>query len=58
MKINEIPLSLRYEYSKICDVCEMKQTILTQSSNFPEYKAEIYLQCSCGNYIEFNLNKG
>lgn len=55
MKLEEIPKGLRYEYTKQCPCCLMEQKILTQHDNFPEYGAEIYLHCQCGEYIEFVL---
>lgn len=55
MNFEEIPQSLRNEYSQECDVCGMTSNILTQRDNFPEYETEIYVLCRCGNYIEFIL---
>lgn len=55
MQIDDIPLGSRNEYIKTCDFCGLDQTILTQIDNFPEYEAEIYLQCQCGEFIEFLL---
>lgn len=53
MRLNEIPEGRRYAYIQTCTCCGLKQTILTQRDNFPEYEPEIYLQCQCGEYIEF-----
>lgn len=55
MYIEDIPIYRRVEYTKKCDLCEMDNTILSQRHDFPEYETEIYLQCQCGNYIEFIL---
>jgi len=55
MDIEEIRKSYRFEYEKECAVCGLKQKILTQANNFPEYDTEIYLECQCGKYIEFVL---
>ena len=55
MNIEDIPRGLCHEYNQICDFCGMTTTILTQRDNQPEYEAEVYVQCQCGNYIEFNL---
>jgi hypothetical protein len=55
MKIEEIPLGLRNEYISICTCCGLSQKILTQRDNLPEYETEIYLQCQCGEYIQFIL---
>ena len=55
MKLEEISQFLRVEYEMVCDICQTKQTILTQAHVVPEYETEIYLLCQCGNYIEFEL---
>jgi hypothetical protein len=55
MRIEEISEGYRNEYEMICDLCEMKQLILTQRNSFPEYETEIYLQCVCGNFVQFIL---
>ena len=55
MEIDKIPIGYKCEYVKTCDCCGLDQTILTQEDDRPEYHTEIYLQCQCGNYIEFIL---
>lgn len=55
MNLEEIREWRRHEYKVKCDVCELTQTILTQDDDFPEYHTEVYLQCGCGNYLEFIL---
>ena len=55
MYLENISLGYRNEYKKTCDCCEMDNTILTQDDIQPEYHTRIYLQCQCGNYIEFIL---
>lgn len=55
MNIEEIPEGLRYEYKKVCDVCDMTMKVMTQRNNSPEYETEVYIQCNCGNWIEFIL---
>ncbi len=54
MKLNEICPSNRYSYEILCS-CGKNHQILTQSYNFPEYEAQIYILCECGEYIEFTL---
>lgn len=54
MRLDEIPSGLRYEYGKICD-CGRAYSVLTQKNDFAEYETEIYLLCSCGEYVEFIL---
>ncbi len=55
MIIDKINEGHRHEYKKDCDCCGLTQQILTKRDNFPEYYAEIYLRCQCGEYIEFDL---
>jgi hypothetical protein len=55
MKIDDITQAYRSEYHKTCECCGLDQLILTQKDNFPEYETEIYLQCQCGEFIEFTL---
>lgn len=55
MKKDEIPIGLQVEYCNTCDCCGLEQKILSQRDNFPEYEAEVYLQCQCGDFIEFIL---
>lgn len=55
MKLEEIPLGLRNPNDKDCPFCSLTQTLLTKKGDFPEYYTEVYLQCQCGEYIEFVL---
>jgi hypothetical protein len=55
MKREEIIEYNSYLYEKECSCCGIKQEILTQRHNFPEYETEVYLKCQCGEYIEFIL---
>lgn len=55
MYINDIPEGCRVEYKQVCPCCHMEQKILSQRNNFPEYETEIYLECQCGEFIEFVL---
>lgn len=55
MKKDEIPIYCQVEYIQQCDLCGMEQKILSQRHDFPEYETEIYLQCQCGEFIEFIL---
>ena len=55
INIEDIPEGLRVKYIKKCPLCLIENTMLTQHDNDPEYYTEIYLQCQCGNFIEFNL---
>lgn len=55
MNKDDIPIYRRTEYIQVCSCCGLVQKILTQGNNFPEYETEIYLQCQCGEFIEFIL---
>ena len=55
MYLEDICISNRVEYTKTCECCHLEQKILTQRDEFQEYHTEIYLECQCGNYIEFIL---
>jgi C4-type Zn-finger protein len=55
MNLDKIPMGLRHEYTQICPICTMEMKILTQHHNLPEYETEVYVQCQCGNYLEFIL---
>lgn len=55
MKAKEVYDGYRQEYKETCPLCKREQLILTQRNNFPEYHTEIYLQCQCGEFIEFIL---
>lgn len=55
MELKEIWEHHRHSYIKKCSCCDCEQEILTQRDDFPEYYAEIYLKCQCGEFIEFEL---
>jgi len=55
MNKDEIPIHRRVEYVQTCVYCGLEQVILTQQNNFCEYETEIYLECQCGEFIEFIL---
>ncbi len=55
MKLVDIKCWRTIPYIKECSCCGIKQTILTQDSSSNEYYTEIYLQCQCGEFIEFKL---
>jgi hypothetical protein len=43
------------EYIKDCPLCTMKTTVLAKADDDPEYYAEIWVQCSCGNCLSFDI---
>ena len=54
MNIEDIPSLYRNEYSEECPLCTMTCTVLTQPAP-GEYDTKIYVQCQCGEYLEFEL---
>ncbi len=55
MKFDEILPYRTCSYTKTCSCCDLKHQILTQHDDCPEYYTDIYLQCQCGEYVEFEL---
>ncbi len=55
MDLEDIPKYRRYEYEVLCDICSMTTKVLTQRHDSPEYETEVYVQCHCGNFLEFIL---
>ena len=45
----------RYRYTQQCKYCGAAITVLTQQDDEPEYRTQVYVQCQCGDYVEFNL---
>ncbi len=54
MNKEEIPTGWRVEYFKECPCCSIETIVLTQGGE-GEYKTEIFIRCTCGEYLEFNL---
>lgn len=55
VRFEDIAEGYRYEYMKPCPCCTMECKILTKRDDFPEYYTGVYVQCTCGEYIEFEL---
>lgn len=55
MQLEDIPKGQRYEYSSVCDVCNMTTTVYTQRADFQEYDTDVYVSCNCGNLLHFEL---
>lgn len=55
MKIDEIEDYQRFSYTSECDRCGTEHEILTQSNCCNEYYTDIYVQCLCGDYVQFRL---
>ncbi len=54
MNIEDIPKSKRHTYENTCE-CGKTYFILAQQDNDPEYYAEIYVECDCGQYVDFDI---
>lgn len=48
-------INSRQIYTQECPLCTLSINVITQRDDFPEYEAQVYVQCQCGNYIEFIL---
>lgn len=55
MNKHDIPPGKRTEYFKTCELCKMELCVFAQADNGCEYETEIYLECQCGDFIEFVL---
>jgi hypothetical protein len=44
-----------FSYIEKCDNCGEKIQIKTQPDHFNQYTTTVYIQCSCGHYVEFTL---
>lgn len=54
MKIEDIEDYDKYIYTESCG-CGEKITVLTQRDVSPEYYTNVYVLCSCGDYVYFDL---
>lgn len=54
MHRKEIPI-YKVEYRQTCPVCDLETLVLSQKDDFPEYQTEVYVQCVCGEFLEFIL---
>ncbi len=55
MRFEEIPEWDRYKYHAECPVCRLITNLCTQEDSYPEYRAAVYVQCACGEWLEFHL---
>ena len=56
MKKEEIKELFRHEYTAKCEKCGKTITVLTQGEdNCPEYWADVYVKCDCGNFVLLSL---
>ena len=54
MKREDFP-KCKIEYSQECPCCELKMCVYADKYNDPEYEYEVYVQCQCGEFLEFIL---
>jgi hypothetical protein len=43
-----------YQYEELCK-CGKRHFLETQEDIYPEYYADVYLKCDCGQYVKFEL---
>ena len=55
MKFEQIPRAMRENYTEICPCCGYYNTILTCDAKEAIHEAEVYMQCHCGEWLEFIL---
>ncbi len=55
MNFEDIPEFDRTIYKKNCECCDMPIIIATQRDSYPEYYTGVYIQCNCGEWLEFEL---
>jgi len=44
-----------HPYKARCKNCGKEHTLFTQEDNKPEYYTEVFVECSCGNRVLFQL---
>jgi hypothetical protein len=45
----------KVEYIQECPCCYMTTLVLANKWNSPEYETDVYVQCQCGEFLEFVL---
>lgn len=55
MNFEEIAECYRTPYTQECDCCGKENALLTQDWGHHEYDTTVYMQCECGEYMEFIL---
>lgn len=53
--MEEFDMTFKQEYTQECPTCNMDMTVITQRDNRPEYYAEIWVVCHCGEKLYFEL---
>jgi len=52
IQVNGFP---EWLYKESCKYCGKEHIICTQRDDSPEYYTDVYIKCSCGKFVEFNL---
>lgn len=55
MTEDEIDRYSRYKFIEKCEICDLDITVFTQEDSFPEYYTNVYVKCTCGNCVLFEL---
>lgn len=57
MREDQIPSYDQGLYSETCEICNLETRIRTQEySIYCEYMANVYVECTCGNFIHFKIS--
>jgi len=55
MRLEELNEWDKYEYTHKCPTCENIIKVFTQKDNYPEYYTDVFIQCYCGELLQFVL---
>ena len=56
MKLEEFEsMWSRHGYSETCKNCGKESRVYTQEDRNPEYYTAVYIECTCGEYLKFEL---
>lgn len=56
MRHEEIKKYNQHVYQENCDVCSQIINISTKKNDDAEFYTNVYVQCDCGNWIEFEVS--
>lgn len=55
MRFEETFPGRRHEYKKFCECCGQKHIIMSDDGDYADNEVIIYVECCCGNWIQFEL---
>jgi lysyl-tRNA synthetase class I len=55
MELKDIPFTDDCKYIESCENCGRIIEVRAQEDNLAEYSTDIYIKCTCGNYVSFSL---